>query len=101
MNIIKVGWILFLGLLIGAVVGGYHIYRQQTLTMHKHISNKEEIKRLEKEQSQEIDWEPEKQKDIETLKKLAKQQGKWWFLHDIEDELGEEFKPLFRSIGEI
>jgi hypothetical protein len=101
MNILKAGWIVFLMLLIGAAGGGYYLYREQSLTMRKHIANKRQIERLEKEQKQEVEWKLEEKRDIETLKKLAKKHDKWWFLHDIEEELGGEFRPLFRSIGQM
>jgi hypothetical protein len=69
--------------------------------MRTHLENKEKMKKLEEEESKKLEWKAEEEKDIETLKNLAKKQGKWWFLHDIEEELGAEFKPLFRSIGQM
>jgi hypothetical protein len=101
MNLLKTWWIVFLVLLSIFIVGGYHLYSQQTEKMQKHKQNKEMIKKLEESQEEDTVLKTEEKKDIETLKSLAKQHGKWWFLHDIEDELGDEFKPLFRSIGQM
>lgn len=101
MNILKVGWIIFLVVLSVAVAGGYSVYNKQKLALQKHGKNQEELKKLEEKEKNKGTLDAEKDKDIETLKELSKQHGKWWFLHDIEDELGVEFKPLFISIGKV
>ncbi len=101
MNTLKLGWLIFLMLLLVLTGGGYSLYRKQAEAMRKNQANREEIERLQEEQTHKVDWETEKSKDIGVLRELAKYQGKWWFLHDIEEELGTEFIPLFRTIGEL
>lgn len=101
MNVLKVGWIIFLVVLVTALMGGYRVYKRQDSAFGKHDKNQQELEKMKKEEQHKGEWEIEKKKDIETLKELAKHHGKWWFLHDIEDELGEEFNPRFLGIGKI
>jgi len=101
MNILKVGWLIFLILLVAAGGGGYYLYHQQTLQMQRHLANIAEISRYEAEQSTAMEKELEYKEDLQMLENLAKGHDKWWFLQDIEEVLGQEFQPLFRSIGSL
>ncbi len=101
MNTLKLGWLILLVLALVAAGGSYNLYQEQTVKMDKNQANREEVEKLQEEQTHKVEWEADKAKDIETLRELAKSQGKWWFLHDIEEEMGTEFVPYFRIIGEL
>ncbi len=98
-NLLRAGWVLFFILFVWITGTAIYNYRKQSVTMQTHLENKEKIVKLENEQKMKAEWKAEEKKDIEKLKKLAREHGRWWFLHDIEEQLGPQFKPLFESIG--
>ena len=101
MNVLKAAWIILLLVGISLSGYGYHLYSKQSEELAQYAQNTKLVESYQEHGALSLERELEEKEDIKTLKKLAQEREKWWFLQDIEENLGDKLRPMFKNIGPV